>query len=257
MNYDIIDMFGIKGDVAIVTGATGGIGKEIALALAQVGCLVVLADINKDLLEKTKLEFVEKDLDVISVVTDVTKKDDVEKMANTTMKRYGKIDILVNCAGVAVMQESKDFNLDKWEFVMDVNVKGTMLSCQAVGKHMLDQKSGRIVNFSSVRGLQGKGGYLAYAPSKGAVNMLTKTLAVEWAKDNINVNAIAPIFTLTEMNKKILDDKKTYDWVISRIPKGKLCEKSFLVGPVIFLCSKASEFITGEIMYVDGGWSAG
>jgi len=131
------------------------------------------------------------------------------------------------------------------------------LTCQAVGKYMLEAKKGRIVNFSSVRGLQGKAGYLAYAPSKGAVNLLTKTLAVEWARENINVNAIAPIFTLTDMNRSILDDKKRMTGVIGRLPKGRLCETGLLVGPTVFLCSNCAEFITGHILYVDGGWTAG
>jgi NAD(P)-dependent dehydrogenase (short-subunit alcohol dehydrogenase family) len=147
--------------------------------------------------------------------------------------------------------------MEKFKWVMNVNLFGTANCCKAAGRYMLEKGKGRIVNFSSVRGLQGKAKYGAYAASKGAVNTYTKSLAVEWATKGINVNAIAPIFTLTNINKDTLSDKEVYNWVISRIPKGKLSETGFLVGPVVFLLSKCSEFVTGEILYVDGGWTAG
>jgi NAD(P)-dependent dehydrogenase (short-subunit alcohol dehydrogenase family) len=249
MGFDINKMFGLKDDVAVVTGAAGGIGLEIARGLSMAGAKVIAVDISKkDPAYDTDLEYFEAD------VTDEKKVDELRKKI---LEKYQRIDILINCAGVVHIEKAEFFDVDKWDFVMDVNVKGTMIMCKVIGAQMVQRRKGRIVNFSSVRGLQGKSGYLAYATSKGAVNMLTKTLAVEWAKYNVNVNAIAPVFTLTDLNKKILDDKETYEWVISRIPKGRLCEKSNLTGPVIFLCSSASEFITGDILYVDGGWTAG
>jgi NAD(P)-dependent dehydrogenase (short-subunit alcohol dehydrogenase family) len=256
MKYEINEMYGIKGNVAVITGGARGIGREIATAMGCLGAKIALVDISEEHLDIAVKELIEQGIEAIGVKTDITKKKSVQEMAKTVAEKYGRIDILVNCAGVTHNQDAVNFDDKKWQFVMDVNVKGTMLTCQAVGKYMLEQKKGRIVNFSSVRGLQGKANYLAYAPSKGAVNMLTKTLATEWAKDNVNVNAVAPTFTLTDINKNILDNKETYDWVISRIPKGTLCETKFLVGPVIFLCSPCSEFITGDILYVDGGWTA-
>lgn len=249
MNYDIYELFGLNGQVAVVTGGAGGIGYEIVKGLADAGAHVTVADIDrKEITDDGRIGFIK---------TDVTDEASVSKTVKEIIDRHGRIDILVNCAGVVYMDKAEDFDVDKWQFVMDVNVKGTMIPCKIIGGHMISNKKGRIVNFSSVRGLQGKAGYLGYAASKGAVNMLTKTLAVEWAPHGVNVNAIAPIFTLTDLNRKILDDEKTYEWVISRLPKGRLGQKRDLVGPVIFLCSQASEFVTGEILYTDGGWTAG
>lgn len=257
MEYNIADMFGIEGDTAVIIGAAGGIGKEIALAMVSVGAKVALVDVNREKLDVTVKEFTEKGFEVMGISADITNKKNVESIAEKIVTKFGRVDILVNCAGVAYLQDAVDFDEEKWDWVMNVNVKGTLLTCQVFGKYMVEQKKGRIVNFSSVRGLQGRAKDLAYAPSKGAVNQLTKSLAIEWAKDNVNVNAIAPIFTLTDINRSMLDDKKTYDWVIGRIPKGKLGETSFLTGPTIFLCSPCSEFVTGHILYVDGGWAAG
>ena len=161
--------------------------------------------------------------------------------------RFGRIDHLVNCAGVSHLEPSVSFSEEKWDFVMNVNLKGTFLMCQQAGRIMLKQKSGRIVNFSSVRGLQGRVGDMAYSPSKGAVNMLTKSLAIEWAEANISVNAVAPTFAATQMNKSILDDPKNRDWVLGRIPKKRLAELSDIASAVAFLCAPCSEFITGQI----------
>jgi NAD(P)-dependent dehydrogenase (short-subunit alcohol dehydrogenase family) len=257
MDYEINSMFGIRDDVAIVTGAASGIGREIAKGMASLGARIVLVDINEEKLNDTEKEFRMAGFDIISIKTDMTHKESVDCMAKSAFEHFGKIDILINTAGVYYLENAENFNVEKWEWVMDVNVKGTMLSCQAVGRYMLKTQKGRIVNYTSVRGSQGRAGNLAYATSKGAINTLTKTLAIEWVRNNINVNAVAPIFTLTDMTKEILDDKKTYDWIISRLPKGRLCEAGLLVGPTIFLCSKCAEFITGHILYVDGGWMAG
>ncbi|MBD3305980.1 glucose 1-dehydrogenase [candidate division KSB3 bacterium] len=256
MEYDVNSMFGIAGDVAIITGAAGGIGKEVARGMASIGVKVVIADISATEMGLTVEELKGEGLEVIGIQTDVTDEESVQAMAAEVAKQFGRIDILVNCAGVLYFQETVEFDIEKWQWLMDINVKGTFLTCKAAGKYMLQQKKGRIVNFSSVRGLQGKERYAAYAPSKGAVNLMTKSLAIEWAKDNINVNAVAPVFTLTELSKKILDDERQYNWVISRLPKGRLCEPQWLVGPVIFLCSPCSDFVTGHILYVDGGWTA-
>jgi len=255
MEYTEKDMFGIEDEVAIVTGAAGGIGFEIVRAFAHLGAKTVLVGHHEENLQAAVEKIRAEGYRAIGIKTDVTNKAEVERMAKEVFGIYGKIDILVNCAGITYLEDAVDFNEDMWDRVMNVNVKGTMLPCQAVGKYMLEKQKGRIINISSVRGMQGRARDLAYAPSKGAINQLTRSLAIEWAKSNINVNAIAPIFTLTDINKNLLSDQKTLDWVISRIPKGKLSMPSYITGPAVFLCSKCSEFVTGQIIYVDGGWS--
>ena len=250
-------MFGIAGEVAIVTGAARGIGREVAFGMGRLGARVVLADLDARSLEEAAAEFRGQGIDVLVAQTDVTSEAAVEDLAGRAIERHGRIDILVNCAGVLHNEPAVGFDMAKWQQVMDVNVKGTFLACRAVGKRMLERRKGRIVNFSSIRGLQGKDNYHAYGPSKGAVNMLTRTLAVEWAKEGINVNAVAPTFTLTDINRSLLEDRQMHEWVLSRIPKGRLCEPRWIVGPVVFLCSPCSEFVTGAILYVDGGWTAG
>ena len=255
MDYTEKDMFGIEGEVAVLTGAAGGIGHEIALAMSKLGAKVAIADLNKDALDAAVKNIAEQGGEVIGIVTDVTNKASVEAMAKTVFDKYGKIDILVNCAGICHLEDAVDFDEKAWDKVMAVNVKGTLLPCQAVGRYMVDKKKGRIVNISSVRGMQGRAKDLAYAPSKGAVDQLTRSLAIEWAKLNINVNAVAPIFTETNINREMLHQKATMDWVMSRMPKGELSKPSYLTGPVIFLCGKSSGFITGQVMYVDGGWT--
>lgn len=255
MKYTEQDMFGIAGDSAIVTGAAGGIGAELAMALAKLGAKVAIVDMNEEKMAEVVEKINNAGGQAIAIKADVTNKKMVEEMAAQVNREFGKIDILVNGAGIAHLQDAVDFEEEIWDKVMAVNVKGTLLPCQAVGKYMLKQKSGRIVNISSVRGMQGRARDLAYAPSKGAVDQLTRSLAIEWAKENINVNAVAPIFTLTDINREMLQKKETMDWVMSRMPKGRLSLPSYLVGPVVFLLGQSSEFITGQVLYVDGGWT--
>lgn len=256
MPHSIQSMYNIAGEVAVIAGAAGGIGRGIAEAMGELGVKLALIDIREDSLQEIKRSLQQNDHDVLIIPTDITNKTSVQAMAQTVAAHYGTIDILINSAGISYLEDTVTFAEDKWDIVMGVNVKGTFLTCQAVGKYMLQQKKGRIVNFSSVRGLQGRARDMAYAPSKGAINQLTKSLAIEWASENINVNAIAPTFTLTEMNRAMIEDPATYQWIINRIPKKRLCELDNLVGPVAFLCSPCADFITGQILYVDGGWTA-
>ncbi len=256
MEHSVESMFAIAGQVAIITGAAGGIGREIALAMAHLGVNVMAVDRDAVALDKFVTSASDKGLQVNGIEADVIDSASLDSMAKRVVETHGRIDILVNCAGVNHFEDSATCSAEMWDKVLDINLKGTFLACKAVAQHMLPARRGRIVNFSSVRGLQGKERYAAYAASKGGVNLLTKSLAIEWAPHNINVNAVAPAFTLTDLTRDFLSDKKAHDWVIGRIPKGELCEPSWLVGPVVFLCAPCSHFVTGHILYVDGGWTA-
>jgi 2-deoxy-D-gluconate 3-dehydrogenase len=256
MDYSLAQMYSVQGEVVLITGAAGGIGCELSYALAKLGARLALADIDQQRLERVRKRLEGIEVEVLYVPMDITSKNSVEEAVGRVVERFGRIGGLINCAGLSYLEDAVDFDEDQWDRVIRVNLKGAFLSCQAVGRVMLKQKKGRIVNFSSVRGCQGRARDMAYAPSKAGIDLLTRSLAIEWAEHNINVNAIAPAFTLTEMNRSILADAETHRWVLSRIPKARLCSLEDLVGPVVFLCSPCAGFITGQTIYIDGGWTA-
>lgn len=254
MGKNILKLFDLTNKVAIVTGGSRGLGRGMSLALAGAGANVVIIDTIEANSVKKQIESIGRGC--VSFIADVTKPDQVENVILETVKKFTKIDILVNNAGIAIMKPTVEFPVEEWEKVIKVNLEGTFICCQAVGKVMLKQKSGKIINISSVRGLQGRPGYSAYAASKAGVNLLTKSLACEWGPDNVYVNAIAPTFIHTEMNAAILDSPENYKKIINRIPLGRFGKVEDLYGALIFLASDASNFVTGTVLYVDGGWTS-
>ncbi|MDA8443000.1 MAG: glucose 1-dehydrogenase [Peptococcaceae bacterium] len=255
---DVTSIFDLTGSVAIVTGGAGALGRSIALGLASFGADVVLSGRTFSSLESTAGEIEKLGRQALVVAGDTSRKSDVENMVKTTMDKFGKIDILVTAAGIANRFPAEDFPEEEFSRIMDINVKGTFLSCQAVGKVMKEQGRGKIITVSSVRAFAGHpGGYAAYGTSKGAINALTMQLATEWAKYNINVNSIAPCIFWTPLTQQVLEDEKLKQIFLSRIPLGRAAVPGDMTGGVVFLASQASNFITGQILYIDGGSTAG
>ncbi len=254
----IKNLFDLRGKVAIVTGGSGGFGRAAAIGLAVHGADVAVTSRTLSSLEETAQEVKKLGKKALPISCDVTDPKSVQNMVDQTVKEFGKVDILVTSAGIAMRSPAEDFPIADWQKVMDTNVKGTFLCCQAAGRVMIKQGGGKIITVSSIRGLLGHpGGYAAYGTSKGAVHLLTRQLATEWAKYKINVNSIAPCIFWTPLTEPILNDKKLYDIFMSRIPWGRAAEPEDFIGALVFLSSEASEFMTGDIMYVDGGSTAG
>ena len=248
------NLFDLTGKVALVVGGHGGLGKAIALGMADAGADVVVASRNLQELKATAKEIESKRHRSLALSVDVVDAKQVERMVEDMLKVFPRIDILVNGAGLAIRKPADTFPIEEWQRVMDVNTRGTFLCCQAVGKSMIKQKSGKIINISSVRGRYGlPAGYAAYCASKGAVDTLTRTLACEWAKHNVLVNAIAPTVVETELTKELLADVEYAKTMKARIPMGRWALTEDIVGPCIFFASDASNFVTGQILYIDGG----
>jgi gluconate 5-dehydrogenase len=190
----------------------------------------------------------------LTVPVEVTDEKSVSAMVDSVLRKFPRIDILVNAHGLAIRKPADTFPIDEWQKVMDINTRGTFLTCQAVGRVMIKQHSGKIINLSSVRGRYGlPTDYAAYCASKGAVDTLTRTLACEWAKYNVLVNALAPTVVETELTRSALADPEYAKRMKSRIPLGRWAMPEDIVGATIFFASKASDFITGQILYIDGG----
>jgi gluconate 5-dehydrogenase len=251
-------LFSLRGRTAFVTGAAGGLGKAVAAAYLRSGANVAIADLRPRELEAAKAE-----LSVLGSVSahecDVTRGDSVGAAVDAALERFGKIDILFAAAGLARRRDAVELPVDEFDLVMDVNVKGTWLSAQAVGRHMIERgEGGKIITVGSVRGLQGHPlGYVAYGTSKGAVHLLTRQLATEWAKHKINVNCIAPSVLKTPLADFILKTPEVRDLFMSRIPLNRAAEPEEVSGSAIFLAAPASDFITGQILFFDGGSTAG
>ncbi len=248
------NIFDLTGKVAVVTGGAGGIGKAIALGLADAGADVIVASRNLEHLLPVVAEIEAKGRKSLAVSVDATQKPSADNMAKCISEKFPHVDILVNAHGLAIRKPADSFPVSEFQQVLEVNALGTFLFCQAIGKIMIKQRSGRIINLSSVRGRYGlPADYAAYCTSKGAVDTLTRTLACEWAKYNILVNAIAPTIVETDLTKDALSNPDFAKMMKSRIPLGRWAMPEDTVGASIFFASAASSFITGQILYIDGG----
>jgi NAD(P)-dependent dehydrogenase (short-subunit alcohol dehydrogenase family) len=254
----LMDLFDISGKVALITGATGGFGKTTSIALAMAGAKIMATGRSEDTL-KPLVEEIEKEGGIAAYSAgSPIDHDDVKRVIKDTVSTFGRIDILITAAGVNKPGAIVDQPLEEWEMIMDANVKGTYLFCKEAGKVMIDQgEGGKVVLLGSARGDLGMARYSAYSPSKGAVHLLAKTLGCEWGQYGINVNAISPTVFRTALTQWMFDDQAFYKNFLKRIPIGRLGEPEDFIGIVIYLCSKASDFVTGAVICVDGGYAAG
>jgi len=251
------NIFDLTGKVAIVTGGAGGIGHAIALGLADFGADIIVASRKIEHLEAVVTEIKAKGRKSMAVSVDVADEKSVADMVKKILVNFPRIDILVNAAGINITKMIDVITVDEWQKVMDINTRGTFLVCRAVGKEMVKQGYGKIINLSSVRGRYGlPAGYSAYCPSKGAVDALTRTLACEWAKKNITVNAVAPTIVETDLTKENLAKPDYAAMMKAKIPMGRWAMPEDIVGAVVYFASKASEFVTGQVLYIDGGVTA-
>jgi len=248
-------LFDLTDKVAIVTGASSGLGAVFATALAQAGADVVLAARRKSGLERTARQVREAGR---TVPTDVTVADQVDNLVGRTVDQFGRIDILVNNAGVATVAPAEVEPLEDFKWVIDVNLTSVFLVAQRVARQMLRNGGGKIINIASIYGAVGSSNVpaTAYAAAKGGVINLTRELAIQWARRGINVNAIGPAFFPSEMTAGIFADASLYGNIVANTPMGRTGRPEDIAGVVVFLASSAANYITGQTIFVDGGWLA-
>jgi NAD(P)-dependent dehydrogenase (short-subunit alcohol dehydrogenase family) len=252
-----LESFQLDGDVAIVTGGGVGLGRAIALGLAEAGADVVVAGRRKAPLESVRKEVEALGRAGLTVPTDVSSPADQDTLVQAVMDRFGHIDILVNNAGVTHRAPAVDFPDEEWQRVIDVNLTAVFQLCRRVGRIMVEQHKGNIINIASLCAALGFKRIAAYNASKGGVALLTKSLAVEWAEHNIRVNAICPGYFRTDMTEGLEDDPERGPLIRSRLVMKRWGEPDDLRGTAVYLASKASSYVTGQCIYVDGGWTAG
>ncbi len=250
----ILDKFSLKGKSGIVTGASQGLGTGIAQGVVQAGANVILASRSAERLEGFAEELRQYDTEVLVVPTDVTQKSDLEKLVQATFDAFGKIDFLFNNAGTNRRAASEEFTEEDWDLILNTNLKSVFLLSQLVARHMIRQGGGSIVNTGSLMCVSGGKTIPAYAASKGGVLQVTKALANDWAKYNIRVNAIGPGYFKTPLTEALRQDPVRNRELSERIPMGRWGEPEDLAGVAVFLASEASSYMTGQIVYVDGGW---
>lgn len=245
----------LEGKVAIVTGASRGLGRAIAVALAEAGADVALAARSKNDLEATAGQVAGHGRRGLVVPTDVAEFSEVEALVERTMRELGRLDIVVNNSGIAKVVPLAEATPADWRAIVDVNLTGVFNGCRAAAPHLIAQRSGKIINIASVLAAVALPGYALYSATKGGIVSLTRTLAVEWARHDIQVNAIAPGWFVTDMNEAAFDDPKIRERLLRDVP-ARRTGRAEEIGPLaVYLASPVSDFMTGQTVYLDGGHS--
>ena len=248
--------FDLTGRVGIMLGASRGIGRVIALGLATAGADMVVASRTVPELESLAGEIRSLGRRALAQKVDAAKSSDIQAMADATLSEFGHVDILVNNAGININKTCLEMTEEEWDLVLTTNLKSYFLASKIVGRLLVEQKKGKVINMSSTFGLVGFEKRSAYAASKGGVSQLTKVLAIEWGPFNVNVNAIAPTATRTSINEELFSNEEWRKNMLARLPVKRFCQPADLVGAAVFLASDASDMVTGVTLPVDGGYTS-
>jgi NAD(P)-dependent dehydrogenase (short-subunit alcohol dehydrogenase family) len=249
-------LFNLEGKTAVVLGGTSGIGRALALGLVEAGADVIAASRGEEAVWETAKQIEAAGRKTLRMTADVGNRGSLEKLRDAAIASFGKVDVLVNCAGTTGKAPTLDFPEESWNAILDTNLTGTLRGCQVFGEHMLGRKSGRIINIASISTYLGLFQVAAYGASKAGVGALTKTLAVEWARHGVLVNAILPGVFRTPLNSELLDSTERGREFLERTPMGRFGDVRELVGAAVYLSSEAASFVAGTILVVDGGFLA-
>jgi NAD(P)-dependent dehydrogenase (short-subunit alcohol dehydrogenase family) len=253
MSFAALDL---TGRTAVVIGATSGIGKAIALGLAEAGADVVPTGRRANLAEEVTREVEARGRRSLAMTTDVSDTHSIQALADATIEKFGKVDILVNAAGYTIRRPTLDVSDDEWEGILDINLTGMLRACRAFGRHMIERRYGRIINIGSLTSVVALHEVAAYGASKAGVAALTKSLAVEWAPYSVCVNAILPGVFRTALNEGLLDGTDRGNELLMRTPMRRFGQPEEVAGAAVFLASDAASFVTGHLLAVDGGFLA-